>query len=71
MKEVFVDKLKEFDFLVGDKENKINKLNQDISSKNEEIKNLEKKLTELNKFSIPNNTPDVILPKYAAIFVAK
>ena len=65
MKEVFVDKLKEFDFLIGDKEQKINKLNEDISNKNEEIKELEGKINELKEFSQQTQKLDAVLPKVA------
>ena len=65
MKEAFVDKLKEFDFLIGDKEEKINKINQDIIDKNEEIKKLESKINKLQGFSSSSGGHEVVLPKYA------
>ena len=63
MKEVFVDKLKEFDFLIDDKEKKLSELNNEITSKSDKIENLEKEINKLNEFNVKSESSDVVMPK--------
>jgi hypothetical protein len=58
--------MEEFDYLIKNKEQKVDELNNTISEKEEYISDLEKKIFESDKVSIENekNNNDVILPKY-------
>jgi hypothetical protein len=63
----FIDKLQEYDFLVEDKENKVEELNKIIENKREEeqyiITNIEK--LQAKKELIEINEVDVVIPKGA------
>ena len=65
-KNIFLNKMEEFDYLIENKEQKVTELNSTISEKEEYISNLEEKIFEFgdepNKKEKNNN--DVILPKY-------
>ena len=63
MKNVFVDKMSEFDFLLEDKEKKVDELNDDIKKKAEIITQLEEKS---KGFSGPDTvlSNEVVMPKY-------
>ncbi len=62
---IFLNKIEEFDYLIGDKEQKVDELNAAISKKENEVLELENKLGEY--IIIPDEKPssnDVVLPKY-------
>lgn len=63
MKDIFIDKVSEFDYLIGDKERKVDELNEDIKKKSKEISDLE---AESQKYNGNNNNSsnEVVLPKY-------
>ncbi len=61
MKDIFTDRISEFDYLIGDKERKVDELNDDIQKKTEMISQLEEKTKENEKNSVTNE--DVLLPK--------
>ena len=63
MKNVFVDKMSEFDFLLEDKEKKVDELNDDIKKKAEIITQLEEKS---KGFSGPDTvlSNEVVMPKF-------
>ena len=63
MKNVFVDRMSEFDFLLDDKEKKVDELNNDIKKKTEIINQLEEKTKEFeNNATIKKD--DVVMPKF-------
>ena len=65
MKNIFLDKISQLDFLSEDKENKINQLNEQISIKENEIKELEGKIEEYKAINFDDVLEsDVVLPKY-------
>lgn len=65
MKDNFVDKLKDFDFLIDDKEKKLSELNADIADKQAFMKELEEKIEKIKMTRETNKSDDVVLPKYA------
>ena len=65
MKNTFVDKLNEFDFLIKDKENKISELNEEISNKETQLKKLDEQIKELSSKDYSKKSSDVVLPRYA------
>ena len=63
VKSIYVDRMSEFDFLLGDKEKKVNELNDDIKKKTELISQLEEKTKEYgNNDSIKKS--DVVMPMF-------
>lgn len=64
VKSIYVDRMSEFDFLLDDKEKKVNELNDDIRKKTELISQLEEKTKEYdnNNNSIKKN--DVVMPMF-------
>ena len=64
IKKIFVDRLQEFDFLIEDKEKKINELNGEISNRKEQIEELKSK-TVKRKADIEDNNKEVVLPVFA------
>ncbi len=65
MKNTFVDKLNEFDFLIKDKENKVSELNEEISNKETQLKKLDEQIKELSSKDYSKKSSDVVLPRYA------
>jgi len=64
-KNIFFDKMEQFDFLIGDKEEKVDELNNAISKKENDILNLEQKISEYESLSnIKKNDNEVVLPIY-------
>lgn len=62
VKSIYVDRMSEFDFLLGDKEKRVNELNDDIKKKTELISQLEEKAKEyIDNDNIKKD--DVIMPK--------
>ena len=62
VKSIYVDRMSEFDFLLGDKEKKVNELNDDIKKKTELISQLEEKAKEYaDNDSIKKD--DIVMPK--------
>ena len=65
-KKNFVDKLQQYDFLVDEKEKKIDELNQNIESKEEVCRELEKKIKEISENREKAKTVNLnTLPQYA------
>ena len=64
IKKIFVDRLQEFDFLIEDKEKKINELNGEISNRKEQIEELKSK-TVKRTADIEDNNKEVVLPVFA------
>lgn len=64
MKDNFIDKLTEFDFLIDNKEKKLEDLNNNILEKENTINELEKS-AENNSYQNTTDSEDVVLPKYA------
>ena len=66
MKDSFINKLTELDFLIEDKEKKLEELNSDVLNKQNIISELEEKIEEIkNNESKQSASDDVVLPKYA------
>ena len=63
MKNVFVDRMSEFDFLLEDKEKKVDELNDDIKKKTEIITQLEEKAKEFDT-SESVKKDDMVMPKF-------
>ena len=64
-KNIFFDKMEQFDFLIGDKEEKVDELNNVISKKENDILNLELKISEYMGLSDTKKTDnEVVLPIY-------
>ena len=63
MKNVFVDRMSEFDFLLEDKEKKVDELNDNIKKKTEIIQELEEKVKGLKSDSIAKKD-DMVMPKF-------
>lgn len=62
VKSIYVDRMSEFDFLLGDKEKRVNELNDDIKKKTELISQLEEKAKEyIDNDNIKKD--DVVMPK--------
>lgn len=62
VKSIYVDRMSEFDFLLGDKEKRVNELNDDIKKKTELISQLEEKAKEyIDNDNVKKD--DVIMPK--------
>ncbi len=62
---IFLNKIEEFDYLIGDKEQKVDELNATISKKENEVLELENKLVEYD--IVPEekkSSSGVVLPKY-------
>lgn len=63
IKNVFVEKMSEFDYLIGDKERKIVELNDDINNKKNILTELEEKSREYEKVESKKND-DIVIPKF-------
>jgi len=63
IKNVFVDKMSEFDYLIGDKERKVVELNDDINNKQKLLIELEEKSKEYEQGESKKND-DVVIPKF-------
>lgn len=63
VKSIYVDRMSEFDFLLVDKEKRVNELNDDIKKKTELISQLEEKTKEYNN-SDSVKKDDVVMPKF-------
>lgn len=64
-KNIFINKMEEFDYLIGDKEQKIDELNTIISKKENDILGLEDKIEKYGSIQgTSEEASDVILPKY-------
>lgn len=63
IKNVFVEKMSEFDYLIGDKERKVVELNDDIQNKKDLLTELEEKTKEL-KINESKKKDDVVIPKF-------
>ena len=62
---IFLNKIEEFDYLIGDKEQKIDELNTTISKKENAVLEMENKLSEYKSIPEPKvSARDVVLPKY-------
>ena len=63
MKNVFVDRMSEFDFLLEDKEKKVDELNDDIKKKTEIVEALEEKAKEFdNNDKVKKD--EMVMPKF-------
>lgn len=64
VKKIFVDKLQEYDFLIEDKEKKVEELNLELETKRNEKDDLDQKIEKLmskkDQFAVENN--DVVIP---------
>ena len=64
VKKIFVDKLQEYDFLIEDKEKKVEELNLELETKRNEKEDLDQKIEKLmskkDQFAVENN--DVVIP---------
>ena len=66
MKDSFIDKLTELDFLIEDKEKKLEELNDEVTKKQDDLRELEEKMNTLkNSENKQSKSEDVVLPKYA------
>lgn len=68
VRNIFVDKLQEYDFLIDDKEKKINELNNKIDKRKKSYFKLEDEINELGKKKIDKDEiviADVVLPTQA------
>lgn len=63
VKSIYVDRMSEFDFLLDDKEKKVNELNDDIKKKQELITQLEEKSKEYSNNS-NEKKDEVVMPKF-------
>ena len=65
VKKIFVDRLQEFDFLLEDKEKRVNELNNEITNKEEQLKKIDLELSkEIKNENLKNNNA-VVLPMFA------
>jgi len=65
VKKIFVDRLQEFDFLLEDKEKKVNELNDEISKKKEQVEKMSDENLKTTNQELLNNSNSVVLPTYA------
>ena len=63
MKNVFVDRMSEFDFLLKDREEKVDELNDDIKKKTQIVQELEDKAKEFNN-NDKVKKDDIVMPKF-------
>ena len=63
VKSIYVDRMSEFDFLLGDKEKRVNELNDDIKKKTELISQLEEKSKEYSNNG-KEKKDEVVMPKF-------
>ena len=67
VKKIFVDKLQEYDFLIEDKEKKVEELNKNIETKKNDKKELENLISKLKieREELKIEESDVVMPKGA------
>lgn len=67
VKKIFVDKLQEYDFLIEDKEKKVEELNKDIETKKNDEKELEDLISKLKaeREDLKIEESEVVMPKGA------
>lgn len=63
VKSIYVDRMSEFDFLLGDKEKKVSELNDDIRKKQKLITQLEEKTKEYDDYD-GEKKDEVIMPRF-------
>ena len=64
IKKIFVDKLQEYDFLIEDREKRVEELNSNIETKKNEVKELVEKIDDLKSHFEESsfNSDDVVVP---------
>ena len=65
VKKIFVDRLQEFDFLLEDKEKKVNELNEEISKKKEQIEKIKEEEVKTAGLDVLKDSNSVVLPTFA------
>ena len=65
VKGIFIDRLQEFDFLLEDKEKKVNELNDSITIQKKQLKELEEKVSSLYDYKLSRTSNTAVLPKFA------
>ena len=63
MKNIFVDRMSEFDFLLEDKEKKVDELNDNIKKKTEIVQELEEKVKGFDNNDVVKKD-DMVMPKF-------